>query len=619
MITNGTDTPIKPQQDPLRNNPNDVYTDPTQTAAQANQASNVCLTMGRHTSDIDLSRFRAGNARESLIRLKKAIDEKIEHTRDILEVKTTLFDNMVHDDLEFSLIVFHAITATDIYYYLFLFESTGSSTDRVKTASEIIAKANEVQNADRFKYTWTTDDAINPRMNGYIQEHIVREYGYKSVETCPLKLSILEGVIVNDNEMDMDFLAQVIYSNACQVFATELKINKTNGVADLNLAESVKRVGNNSLYVDVLWQNTNTVGTMGDLYRTDFLVKLVYKPNKKQFSVQELNSPANRDETICTVGGFVDAVPINTYDVNGRVATRFIPHIILTRIDLDFPTINYLMTSIVASMVMTFDKNFVYTIYHGYLTDPGALNIMAKVDNNTLTKLRGPKDNADDAINFIKAMFPFDPIVSIEIPHYNDSSNYLSTIMSLAKGQHVTGKNFITSMVNMTGGAFDKNFNPANVFNNSMVTLPQGYWISKTGKRDIRDIDLAFVLANTTDAYTINQYNFSGAPRGGSYDSYLTRVEVIAKLIGNAVITGKCTRLTFTDQFISELSRAVAATGFKVNHKPALQGLGNTYDINMLGQYYDPFRLAHRDYSFIRNEAQPYNGYAQYSTFGNRY
>lgn len=577
--------------------------------------------------DIDLTRIRSGMGQEHLIKTKKKIEEMINSLDETKRIKVTLFDKTVFGFLSYSSLVFHAISESNgsksLFYYIVLFKSTGR---RDKTASEIMGTitGNTIDNS-KYNELWTTDEAINDNYHKFIVDKLYKDYGIDYERESKLqngvKPVLLEGVIIHEEESDTDMLAQRIFCLVGTVFVTQLSLSELIGLRDLNIKEAMKTASNRFLNIDTYYSDKNTEGPFGDLYRTDFTANLIYKPSNKTFTPQQLNSYTESDETICTIGGFVTAIPIQHIDnITRTMVYRYRPQIVITRIDLDFPTVNYLMTAILTSLVMVERPQFLSSLYYGPITDPGILNIVSKIDGEKgATKIRDPKLTREAAMEFLSDVVSAEPVITIDIPHYNDSSNYLSIMSGCAGGFRYAGEEFISHVSELTGGAFDANFSPMDVFQNSGVTIPLGYWNSKHGKRDLRDVDYAFILANTQDINLANRWIRSDVP-GGCQDigEYFAKVDVISKIIPDAVITGKATRLSFTSNFINHFKEALRAIGFTAIHEPSVNLFGNTYDLGMITAYYDPYGLSSGP-GFINSGIKNVNNFINYSSFGRRF
>ena len=152
----------------------------------------------------------------------------------------------------------------------------------------------------------------------------------------------------------------------------------------------------------------------------------------------------------------------------------------------------------------------------------------------------------------------------------------------------------------MTGGNFPTDFPVNEIFQFSGVSVPTGKWLDKSGERDIRDVDLAFVAAETNDVATVNAWAASVLPSEVSNsDSFLTKVKILSKIIPDAVVESKATRVTFTAKFISVLTQSAAAAGLNAVYKPDVV-YSETTNISMLANYFNGAGIGNAATSFAR-------------------
>ena len=67
-------------------------------------------------------------------------------------------------------------------------------------------------------------------------------------------------------------------------------------------------------------------------------------------------------------------------------------------------------------------------------------------------------------------------------------------------------------------------------------------------------------------------------------DPYISKVDLISKLIPGAVITGKAVRVTFSEKFISTLMNAAMGAGLDARYEPEITFM-ETNNIAMVGNY----------------------------------
>jgi hypothetical protein len=115
---------------------------------------------------------------------------------------------------------------------------------------------------------------------------------------------------------------------------------------------------------------------------------------------------------------------------------------------------------------------------------------------------------------------------------------------------------------------------------NEGIMVPLGYWIDSNGaKRDVREIDLVFVIENSQDPMLIQKWVQSNLPTSlTAQDPLLLKIEVMnAILPNNPVINGKATRVPINRGFIKELVSNAMACG----HSPKVDAVGINMNIGM--------------------------------------
>ena len=137
----------------------------------------------------------------------------------------------------------------------------------------------------------------------------------------------------------------------------------------------------------------------------------------------------------------------------------------------------------------------------------------------------------------------------------------------------------------LTSGKFPSNFNPNEIFASDGVVIPVGKWSDKSGERDIREIDLAFNASHTDSMEFLTTWAQSNLPKHiTGLDPYMTKVNIISKLIPSAEITGKAIRVTFSNAFISALESAAIGSGLNVRYEPQIK-FAESNNLSILSNY----------------------------------
>ena len=121
---------------------------------------------------------------------------------------------------------------------------------------------------------------------------------------------------------------------------------------------------------------------------------------------------------------------------------------------------------------------------------------------------------------------------------------------------------------NLTNGLFDRYYRG----DNSLVTSPNniidlGYYESKEGKKDIRDLDYLAVAgsAGKRDRGNIATYTESfNSTKFSTSERLFYRKAIATQVLGNVTLTGRAIRVDFEAAFISALLEAAVACGYSV-------------------------------------------------------
>lgn len=489
--------------------------------------------------------------------------------------------------LAYSCIVVSLAKDSDINYFTIMLENTGRAP---MTAQDVMTEVNIAAKANAQRPTiYTTDDAIDSVLHQVIQSVLQAEYGanytFRSVEGLVFRNE------VQDPQNLYPQLAAIAY-NAC-VVESELETGERK---DLNIENANNRSHGKSLRIDSFMSKAIANNEVGSPVRSDFKIELNMVDNTQNITSLNLQ---NSMVPLTKTAGFVDAIPemvqvgaVNNAPVNG---IRLRPHIVLTDFNLKVPTVGYSMLAITSALVMTNKNMWVSSLLPKDSKNVGALNL--------LTNIEGNQNSIGDRIDFskksykpedvyqgIQTMFSLDPVVSVDVDSFGPQTFFTSILSTIAQPsasveKQAASQHLIDTLVWLTSGRFPRDFNPAEIFVGSGVVLPSGVWHDKNGVRDLREIDLAFLANHVDDINVLNRWVLSGTPMSVSnIDPYLTRVDIISKLIPDAVIRGKFVRVTFTSKFIATLSAAAMGSGLSIRYEPEIKFVEDN-NLAVMGSY----------------------------------
>ena len=542
--------------------------------------------------------------------------------------KINIFDRERMPNLAYSCIVVSLPVNTtegeDVFYHVVLLESTGA--EPMKASDIVSAAASMMRDPSHQGRIYTTDDAINGKLHNIICSELAVSYPKANLVST-------DGVVVHTNTLEVQDLAMRLAAIAYNAVHTESKL-ASGEVADLNLREAISESGRSMFKLESNLYHTTVANLIGSPVRQDFKIDLVEVEQGNNF---ELNADTRRH--LVSVAGYIDAIrediAIPVQPGFPAVSTaRLHPNIIIANNDTVTPTQGFMSLGMAAATVMARPEMWLQSL--GSIdakspNSPGSLNIITNIENSQsgagVALDFSPKTvTTDEHYATLKQMYSMSPIISCDVESYGPQS-YYSSVLAAAAAPETNSPNsaqsrqdakyeIIETCAQLTNGNFPVDFNINDIFATTGIVVPLGYWMDKTGERDIRDVDMAFVAKQTNDVNTINKWGMTALPRNiTGLDPFLTKVEIISQMIPDAVINGKAVRVTFTNKFISTLTNAIEAAGLVARYESNLV-VNERYDTAQFTDY-----LATAGMSNASGFAQQYanagnNMYTGYSNMG---
>lgn len=544
-------------------------------------------SLGFYSGDMKL--MTSNKAADYAISIYKGIQNVYEANNEASRTNVILLDKNVTAGLEYSYIVVSRKSGETINYFVVVLEATGREP---MTAEEIIAEYTSViKNRHGARNLFTTGDAINGELSriiaGTLREH------YKVGPNAVQEIISADGLIVPYAIDDTELVARTVAAIAYNALSA-LSVIQNPANADLNIAEGNKQTNNAVLDIVSSISKSTATDELGTPIRADFKIELGVRQNNTQNNninyAEELNK-VNTNTVLSKVCGFVDAYPdeLKFGLPNGSYAQqmRFRPHIIVTDIAVEKPTIGFMFMGLLSSLIMTNKDMWLANVLpDGGKHNVGVLNAIADIEGNgtydildldaSAGKSKEKKYSPEKVYSIVAEMFKLDPIISVDVPDYGPHTFYTSVLSAAASGvanNNTRGalRTIVETAHVLTNGVFPLDFPINEIFAHEGVLIPLGTWREpKTGiLRDIRDIDLTFVMAETGDMDVVRKWHAASAPaRVSNLDPYLTKVDIISMITPKAKITGRGVRVTFTNKFIAELSNSAINAGFAVRYEP---------------------------------------------------
>lgn len=531
--------------------------------------------------------------------------------------------------LEYSSVVVHYKSGNVVYYYIVTLEATGELPKTAESIANIVEVS--IKSTNQIPYIFVTADAIDATLHDEVIAALKLEYTdtktvFNSVDGLVVPSSHDNNETVSTNIAAISFNA--VYSNA---MLSEGKIQ------DMNIRKARAKSPNTILRFDSNLFKQVVQNEVDNPIRADWQIELCAVTTQTN-----IQSPNIRDgkHTINKVCGFTDSIPeeivVQTAPNMPPVTqTRLHPHHIITSASLNSPTPSSMLLSLATALVMTND-----TMWPGALLpedakkplhNTGALNIITNLEGNQngigeVLDFSKNKLSVDEAYQLIKNMYTLGSVISFDVEVAGPQSFYTSMLAvaaepTMSDAKIAASEDIINAAHWLTDGLFPADFDVNQIFAHEGIVVPLGKWSDKTGERDIRDIDVSFVATNTNDTTLIAQWALSNLPEAASgKDPYLTKVEIISKLVPSAIISGKAIRVTFTDTFIKTFINAVTAAGLDAIFKPAITYAANN-NLSIVSNFMGAASIDNVSVNYARQQmvsgptySTPYNytGYGRY-------
>ena len=500
--------------------------------------------------------------------IKNVLEDK-----EVEGVRVDILDKSVVTHLAYSGVIMSTLLDNgEVTYLPLLIPGTGREA---KTAQAIVNEYASLQTNRQFNRNtqpdvFTYDQALDGVYDAAIKNLLIGIY-----KVDESKLVSINGMVLPANLSDRD--VEDISTVAAVIGANSLIIDRAfqSGYADLNLNAAIQATSNPKFKLNAQF-NKHATNLFGQPVRSDFELSLEVAGDGPR--LETLNNSADID-VLARVNGFVDAIPTSIKLQNGQEVLRLRPHVILTNVDVDTQSPAYLLLAILGSTPIL-DKSMWPAPLIRNIENVGHLNKIVNLEGNANQVGRPivPSKQVTelDIRSSIYQMFCLDPALSIDIENYGVNSYFTSILAAAAHPTNLqvredASRQIINTAHQLTGGAFPLDFPTNKIFQSYGVKIPMGIWSSKQGDHDIRDIDLAFIASKGQDIQSILRWansNYDKTITGA--DPFGLKVEGIAELVPDAVISGSATRVTFTSDFIITLTSAAIGSGIRIVYEAAV-------------------------------------------------
>lgn len=591
---------------------------------------------------LSLDLMSSARGSELTVNLSKEIAKVYKELPEDKRPRVHVLDREIVNNIAYSLVVVSKMVGSTVLYYTILLEATGR---QASTAVDLMGEWNAEFKQGKVTNIFTPDLAVDSELHVAIVMAIANNSSFRitqdqsgtpvSIQDAngkDIEFTNLDGLVIYNIPEDVPTIARTVASiafNACAVQAAML----TKQVSDFTISKGRETSEGKQLAIKS-HSVTNTVNEIGDPVRSDFTLSLVLESKKNKETSINIR---NNDIVIAKVSGFVDSiaeeVDVPTYTQYGyqnvkKVTLR--PNIIVNSNFVATPTYGHMILGLITALTMAKKEMWVPTLVpreNG--NQVGALNVITGVGTNpgeqaVAIDLKNKKYTAEEVHAIIQAMYTLDPIFSVDVDMFGPSTYYTSILSLAAAPLNISGREealreLVSTLTHVTSGHFPATYDINRIFLSSGIMVPTGVWMDQTGLRDLKDIDAKFVASKSNDIALIRQWIMSNIPgTANTGDPYTTKLDVISKIVPNAIIRGKAARITFTSEFIATLTNAVTAAGLAINMTPEFRLLdANNNNFSMVNSYIKDAGINNiGNYTRLRSTTNPNAWSTPYAVFG---
>ena len=467
-----------------------------------------------------------------------------------------------------------------VIYLGLVLEASGKKPVEPGAILEELAQRKANQDA-----TVVASDSMQDFVYEAIEEVLAKRFNV-SVE----KISSLESVIIPHNEEleSVNTLAAYIYD----LLVTNLGI-EADKARDLSIKD-FKSLGNGYFDLTVGFNNKPIKNRIGRLTKSDFTINCEFV---KQPAIK---GGAARRKPVSLTNGYLDFLIEETTDSSGKPLTLATPLVIINEKMVTLPTFN---NSILATLnALVFNNQ---NVMRKAITekDVGSLNYLFNFGGEAGKpgeKISFKDPSADPSLvnQIIAAQFKQRPVYMLELEFNGDTYPIDRVLLGATEADDDIYK-FINKRLSTL---LDTDVEVDSVLATYPHEIPIGEFIDKHGEvRDIREIDLAYILNYTEDSNIIQDWIYSNVPVDQclavtgktNFELRLELLDELSKMLGiEMVITGRAIRLPLHSELLAVLESESIKKGYNVNLNTPTISKSNYTDLRAVAGVYSNAEFA---------------------------
>lgn len=459
-------------------------------------------------------------------------------------------------------------------YYSLVLEATGAKTPSV---DDVVNEINfAAQNQKHPKIFWA-DNSVDAVYHKNVKAYMSNELG-------DIQKSHIDGVVIPANSsLNLEALLSTLLGSA----ADNLNITEYQMVtkSEINVASACKP-GTQYVVETSMPLNNTITNKVGKPVAADVVLTLLQKDIRTDDTKLQSLNQSGGSRVLGSVAVKIEWVPVKveilvnqgaqTMFQTAKVpAIRIKPHIIITNINCNEPTLGMTMLMIRTAAVMI-DEEMWKKIAMQSETYP-AMNIFSNIEmsdkgvGSNLSKDFKALSDAEKLKIVDRMSESAYPSISIDVEKFGPTTFALSAFMYSANVNGVNGaaakRDVYEALEKLTSGKFAASKALYQPFM-SYSELPLGTFASKSGEDDLRKFDTSFIAAlpNAT-VEKVSQFMHDSSPESFTGKQPLVAtIRNIAAETSSAEIYGRYYRLTFNRTFIEDLATAINEDGLVLNY-----------------------------------------------------
>lgn len=556
--------------------------DTYQAAAQGGQQQN---RWSFHQTNLTKSPVAAGVGGEYFTRFRTAINELFKDIVEGVELKIISLNRQNSQEMRFSAIVVAVrmpnVSGNVAAFHTLILEATGEKlTPRMVTMDNQQVRVNMVT-GDAF------DEVLQKKAFDAVSSEFPSCHIYSAdAMVVPSHVQPPQVTAVGSGNINTEF--ENVARNAALACVSTIN-GVTGNFGDLNLAQMDPDC---RFVIDVTFGNHQVVDIVGNPQRASVLINYTsQKKNANNFSGLRTVNVADSVAQICELSGFLQPIWSPLYQhqnfgfqpaghAQNMPTQSFVAELVITSVRTEFATSPAAVLMAISSILSLVDGD---TWIQGFLpkskgvgkgdvdiTNIGALNIPANIHREEDLNGFGREVNVEKFANdipkinaYLTALFQQGLVVSLDCPEAGSQSWYLNVFAAAASGDQDAAQQIFDALQELTdnhfGSHFDLDKNP--MFTN-IVRIPGGRYRASDGSiQDLSNIDLTAICnLYKNDPAVIFEYSntFVNRPGVSPERNCAIREGIIQDACNqSAIIDRYSARVTFSDEFVLAISRAI--------------------------------------------------------------